>query len=248
MAGRPRRRLRQARLLPGPLALLLLCWVAPAAMAAGPLHDSIGAPLADPRLVVGDLADALRRRDIQLHFSLLGGPPHPTNLGADLTFARKLALGVTGGFFGVTSEHVRLVARNLEARLRWYPLWSWLSLGVVLGREWLTLDASEEVETGFWIFKSTTTVSAKVRMRRTYLAPNLGFDWSIGKGLTLAAQLGYELPFEPWWSVDVDGSGLFGWVVDLADGLGLFKGFDKGVAVAARSAVPYVVLRIQWNV
>jgi hypothetical protein len=218
------------------------------ALAAGALQDAIFEPVPDARLVAGGLAAAVHNRDIQLQLSFLGGLPHPINLGADLMFYRTLALGVAGGLFDASSQRVSLVdlrdvhlgIRNVEGRVRWYPLWSWFSLGISVGQEWLTINASKEL-TGI-------TATATIQMRRLYLAPNLGFDWNLGKNLTLAAQLGVELPYRPSWSMDVETSGPLSGLADLAIDLGALDGVRQTVATAARSPAPYFVLRLQWNI
>jgi hypothetical protein len=231
------------------LVTLAVCAAALGAPAAAWAEEpAFGWPVASPKLVVEDLAEALRHRDIELQLSVLGGMPHPTNLGADLLFSHRLSVGVTGGWFGVTSGQVRVVARNVEARLRWYPKWSWFNIGVTVGRDWLTADATVDADVDLGLFSIDNDVSVRIRIRRIYVAPNMGFDWNVTKGFTVGLQLGYQFPFAPWSSTDVDGGGLFGWVVDVADFLGLLNGLDQGVDHAAAAPVPYVVLRFQWNV
>lgn len=207
---------------------------------------------ADGGAIVQSLDRAARNRALEVSASAAVGAPHPMNLSLDLTFGARLAVGFSWGMLDTKIHDVRLHTDNLEGRLRWFPLaGGFVSLGAAMGAHSVHAETEITVEIedpvlGIPLGEETVTVTFD--LRSLYAAPFIGFQWRLGPGLLLGADLGWLFPVSPRtrWDVDSD-SGLVDLGIDLADDLGAFDGIDRMVDRVGRQSIPYVVLRVGWS-
>ncbi len=141
------------------------------------------------------LASQEQASSVRLEPLLAVGLPQPLSVGLRFRRSAEWDWETEGGLFSTDLSDRTLAVSHVRMGARWHPWASGLTLGARLGYQ------SYEVSGVLPI----TETQGSIRLTSWYVAPTLGFEWRLGKSLTVGTDLGWQVSLHSVGSLYDDG-------------------------------------------
>ncbi len=132
---------------------------------------------------------------VRLEPLLAVGLPQPLSVGLRFRRSAEWDWETEGGIFSTDLSDRTLAVSHVRIGGRWHPWASGLTVGARLGYQ------SYEVSGVLPI----TETQGSIRLTSWYVAPTLGFEWRVGKSLTVGSDLGWQVSLHSVGSLYDDG-------------------------------------------
>lgn len=132
---------------------------------------------------------------IYLEPLLAVGLPQPLSVGLRFRRSAEWDWETEGGIFSTDLSDRTLAVSHVRVGGRWHPWASGLTLGARVGYQSYEISGVLPI----------TETQGSIRLTSWYVAPTLGFEWRLGKSLTLGTDLGWQVSLHSVGSLYDDG-------------------------------------------
>lgn len=123
------------------------------------------------------------------------GLPQPLSVGLRFRRSAEWDWETEGGLFSTDLSDRTLAVSHVRVGGRWHPWASGLTLGARVGYQSYEISGVLPI----------TETQGSIRLTSWYVAPTLGFEWRLGKSLTLGTDLGWQVSLHSVGSLYDDG-------------------------------------------
>lgn len=143
------------------------------------------------------------------------GFPHLVDIGISTGTSSGMALDLFAFPFHIpiSVDSVRVSTTHYALQAGWRPWRGSFSLGVVLGFHTIRGEKSGPVEVDFLGRTTEVTATATAHTSGFYLAPTLGWHWSVLETLTISIEVGWLFPVSGHTSIDASTDDPFGQIL-----------------------------------